>query len=431
MSVEVVQDLERKVTFIIKKDAVQASVKAELAKYATKAKVQGFRPGKVPMNVLEKMYGGNAYEDSLNSHIQKKFSEVVLENKIALASHPKFDLSSSEGEEFIFTALFEVLPEVKLCDLATLTIDKPKCELTPDNVEKTLNVLQKQKATYVDSDQVTKDNDKVKIDFVGTIDGQEFDGGSATDYEFILGQKTMLPEFEAGVLGLKINEAKDVNVKFPENYHAEEFRNKDAIFKITLKSVQNEILPELTEEFIKGLGVADGQESTLRSEINTNLTREINRRLQVKLRSNILDALLKVNPLDVPKATVHDEIHNMMHNTEEHMKKQGYKPEQIKLTHDMFSHDAKRLVTLRFLIQALIKENNITVSDDDVKAMVSDLAASYEDKDEYIKWYYSDKSRVENAKGIAMENKVTKFIADHAKVQEVDVAYEALMQEQI
>lgn len=431
MSVEVVQGLERKVTFAIKKDVVQESVKQELKKYAKKAKVQGFRPGKVPMNVLEKMYGSNAYEDSLNNHIQKKFRELVVENKIAIASTPKYDLTSSEGEEFIFAVTFDVLPEVKLSDLSTLGIEKPTCELTEENIEQTIKVLRKQKATYVNSDKPAANDDKVKIDFVGTINGEEFSGGSANDYEFTLGQNAMLPEFESGILGLTINEEKLVNVKFPEDYHAEEFRNKDAVFKITLKSVQNEVLPELSEDFIKDLGIADGLETTLRTEIKDNLGREINRRLSVKFRENTLNALSKANPIEVPHAMVHDEIHHMMKNTEKNMLGRGYKAEQIKLTHDMFRDDAKRLVKLRLLIQELIKENKLIIDEADVKAVVTDLAANYDDKEEYIKWYYSDKAKVDNAKSVAMEHKVTKFITDKAKIVEVAIAYDKLMQEQI
>lgn len=431
MSIEVVQGLERKVTFTIKKDVVQESVKQELGKYAKKAKVQGFRPGKVPANIVEQMYGGSAYEDSLNNHIQKKFSEVVIEHKLALAGHPKYDLTSSEGEEFIFAATFEVMPEIKLADLSNLEIEKPKCELTDENIEQTIKVLRKQKATYVDSDKAAANDDKVKIDFAGTIEGNPFEGGSANDYEFVLGQNMMLPEFEAGILGLKASEEKLVNVKFPENYHAEEFRNKDAVFKITLKSVQNEVLPELTEEFIKNIGVADGSESTLRTEIKNNLGREITRRLNIKLRENVLNALAVANPIDAPHSIVHDEIHRMMENTEANMKQRGYKVDQIKLTHDMFAADAKRLVTLRLLIQELIKDAKLTVNEADVKAIVTDLAANYDDTEEYVKWYYSDKTRVNNAEAIAMENKVTTHITDQAKVKEVNVDYNQLMQEQI
>lgn len=431
MSIEVVKGLERKVTFTIKKDAVQASVQEELKKYSKKAKIQGFRPGKAPANVVEKMYGGNAYEDSLNNHIQNKFSEVVVEHKIAVASHPKYDLTSSEGEEFIFAATFEVMPEIKLNDLSKLEIEKPKCELTDENIEQTIKILRKQRATYTDSNKAAANDNKVKIDFAGTIDGKEFQGGSANDYEFVLGQKQMLPEFEAGILGLNIGESKDVNVKFPENYHAEEFRNKDAIFKITVKAVQNEVLPELDAEFLQSVGVKDGTEATLRIEIKDNLGREINRRLNIKLRENVLNALLIANPIDVPHSIVHDEIHRMMDNTKENMKQRGYKEEQIKLTHDMFSTDAKRMVTLRLLIQELIRETKLTVNEAEVKVIVTDLASSYDDAEEYIKWYYSDKARVNNAEAIAMENKVTKHITDCAKVKEVDVDYEKLMQEAI
>ena len=432
MSVEVVQGLQRKATFSIKKDDVQSSVKTELKKYAKDAKAQGFRPGKVPANIVEQMYGGKAYEDSLNTHLNKKFIDLVVEHKLELSGYPKFDLTSSEGEEFVFAATFEVMPEVVLGDIASIVVEKPVCEFNEQNIDKTIEMLRKQRANYVAAADKESDNeDKVTIDFVGTVDGVEFEGGKAENYPFVLGQGMMLPDFEAGIKGKKAGESITVDVNFPENYHAENLKGKKAVFNITVKNVEVQELPSLDEEFIKSIGVADGTETALRSEIKENLNREVNRRLHIKVRENALNGLSNVSPIEVPHNMVHDEIHHMMKNTEENMKKQGYQPEQIKLTHDMFAHDAKRMVTLRMLVQEFIKQNTITVNDDEVKAVVADMASMYEDPTEYVAWYFTDESRVNSARAIAMENKVIELILSKAQVKETPVDYEELMRQQM
>jgi trigger factor len=425
------QELQKTVSFSIKKEDVKAQSATELKKYAKTAKVQGFRPGKVPHNIVEQMYGGQAYEESLNKEINKQFAVIVIENKYNIIGQPKFDLTSSEGEEFIFSAVFEVMPEIKIGDLSTQTVEQPTCTVTDKHVQNAIDELLQQKVTFNEEDKNADDGDQVTIDFTGSIDGVEFAGGSASNYPFILGRGAMLPDFEDGIKGMKAAEIKDISVKFPDNYQAKDLAGKVAIFKITVKKVSKPQLPELNASLIQEIGVADGNEATMRSEIKKNLDNEIKRRLRVKLRENVLKALSTTSPITVPHALVHDEIHHMMHVTEENMKKQGYKPEQIKLTHDMFKHDATRMVTLRLLVQEYIKENKLTISDDEIKATVSEMAGMYDDAEGYIKWYYSDATRVNNARAITMENKVIDSILTKVKTTNVDANYEELMRQSI
>lgn len=427
MSVEVIKGLERKAKFTVKKSSIDPLVEEELKKYAKKAKTQGFRPGKVPANVVKQMYGGTAYEEVLNKQINKNFADFVVANKLELAGYPKIDLENSEGEDFVFAAIFEVMPTVKLGDLTKQEVNRFTCEIGEDQVQKTIDALLLQRASYTKSDKACMNNDKVTIDFNGTINGTPFEGGSATDYPFVLGQKLMLPEFEAGILGLKAGESCNVNVTFPDNYHGEDVKGKTAIFAITVKQVEEAVLPELTEEFITSIGVKGGTADALKTEISNNLKHEVAHRLKTKQREATLKALSDASPLDVPHTLVHDEIHHMMDSTKENMTKQGYKPEQIKLTHEMFDHDAKRFVTLRFLVQEYIKENNINITDDEIKATVADMASLYEDKDEYIKWYYADQTRVHNARGITLENKVIDSIMTKVKLKDLPVSYDELM----
>lgn len=430
MSLEVLENLKRKVTFTVKKDDVQALVKTELQKYAKDAKAPGFRPGKVPSQIVEQAYGGKAYEDALNNQINKEFVDAITKHKIDMAGAPQFNLENAEdaeAKEFVFSAIFEVMPEVAFADFAKIEIEKPDCKFDASIIAITIDSLRKQKASYTSVDRKAESGDKVTISFVGTVDDEEFEGGTATDYQFTLGEGRMLPEFEAGILGLSIGQTKSVEVNFPEEYHADNLKGKLAVFDITLNKVEESILPKLDAEFIRSIGVPDGSIETLNKEITVNMKRELKRRLRAKTRENILAAFSEANPFDVPSQLVHDEIHHMMDTATENMKKQGYPEDKINLTHEMFEHDAKRFVRLRLLVQQFIKENNISVNAGEIKAIVTDMAELYEDPAEYVSWYYSDKGRVSNARAIAIENKVLESIMQMAKCKEVTVSYEDLM----
>ncbi len=431
MSVEVVSTLERKVNFNVSKESVKGLVATELKKYAKQAKVQGFRPGKAPSHIVEQMYGAKAYEDALNHQLNHNFVAQITEHKLNIIGYPKFDLTSSEGEEYIFAATFEVMPEVKLGDLSAIEIEKPLCILSDKDVETTIAVLRKQRATNLVSSECAISGDKVTLDFNGSVDGVPFEGGKAENYSFVLGQGMMLPDFETGVLGMKQGESKDVTVAFPETYHAENLKGKVAVFTLSIKEVSKPQLPELTHEFIQSLGIEDGTEETLRSEIKENLQHEVERRLRIKARDNALNALALVSPVEAPHALVHEEIHNMMKHAEENMKRQGYKAEQIKLTHDMFEKEAKNMVILRLLVQEFIKEQALTTSDADIDQVVFDMAAMYEDPADYAKWYLEDAQRVSNAKAMAMEQKVTEAIFALAKAKEAHLTYEDIMKMQV
>lgn len=430
MAIEVIEGLQRKATFKIDKDQIQELAKPELKRYAKNAKLPGFRPGKVPQSKLEQMYGGSAYEDALNKQINHLFIELVTSNKLDLAGEPKFELKSSEGTDFIFDVTFEIMPKVELKDLKDQPIEELNCCLDDKDIDDTIEILRKQKATYVeDNIKAASNDDKVVIDFSGTLDGVKFDGGSANDYEFILGQQAMLPDFEKGILGLKIGETTNIDVVFPDNYNSIELKGKTAQFEITLKKISTPNLPELNDEFIQSIGVSDGNLATLRKDIKHNLDKEVQRQIQAKVKEAALNALYNANPIEVPHSLVHSEIHHMMDNARQKMLKQGYPEEQIKLTHDMFKEDAKRIVTLRILFNAFIQENSITITDADTRAIVEDLATMYNDPAEYIEWFYKDKTNVNNASNMALENKVIELIKTKALVTTKDITYKQLIKE--
>lgn len=426
-SVEMVESLKRKLNFSVSKQIVESKVDQELKKYAKKAKIDGFRPGKAPLNMIKQMYYGQAFEDALKEELNKKFASLVAENKFNIAGFPDFELVPNEGEDFIFDAVFEVMPEIKLGDLTNKEVNKPICNLTDKNIDNTIDAIRKRQAAYIDSQDAAGNDDKVVVDFCGLVDGVEIQGGKAEGYSFILGQGQMLADFEAGVLGARAGETREVKVNFPENYHAKDLNGKTADFTITVKSVAKQQLPELNSEFIKSLGIEDGSEESLRKELKENLERELERRLKLKARDAAFNALMEVTPLEVPSGLVHDEIHRMMENVEKNIKSQGYKSEPMNLTHEMFKKDAIKMTTLRLLVQEFIKENDIKPSEDDIKKVIVDMAALYEDPDTYLNWYYQDAERVNNARAIALEQKVVDEIFARALSKEIEITYEDVM----
>jgi trigger factor len=426
MAVEVISTLGRKVNFNVNKEAVNGLVATELRKYAKQAKIQGFRPGKAPKHMIEQAYGGRAYEDALNKQLNKDFVAELVEHKLNIVGYPKFDLASSEGDDFVFSATFEVMPEVKLGDLSAVEIEKPVCTISATDVDSTIEILRKQRATYLISTDAASAGDKVTIDFNGCVDGVPFTGGQAEDYSFILGQGRMLADFEAGILGMKTGETKEILVNFPEDYHAPDLKGKTAAFVIKVKEIEQAQLPQLTSDFIKSLGIGDGTDETLRAEIKENLQLEVDRRLAFKARDNALNALVSVSPVDAPKALVEEESQRMLENAAENMKAKGQKTQQ--LTPGMFESEAKNLVILRLLVQEFIKEKALVTTDDDVEKIIVEQASMYEDPKEYISWHKEDQQRLDNIKALAMERKVTAAIFSLAKGKEIVMSYKDVMQ---
>lgn len=425
--IENLENLQRKITFNINKNDINNQVKEELIKKSTKVELQGFRPGKAPFKMVEQMYGHKIFEEILEKHIQNNFLNIVKDKNIKLASYPKFNLNEEEdhSDQFSLTAVFEVYPEILFGDLSSQEIKKPIGEIVDTDIEKAINNLLSYKTLFVeDNNKEAQDYDKVTIDFTGTIDNKEFDGGSAKNYSIILGKGQMLPEFEKAIIGLKVNQSVTAKVTFPENYHASALQGKQAEFVITLKTIEAPQLPEINEEFIKSFGIKDGNIESFKSEIKKSLELDFIKRKKDKFRDNIYNALCNSTPILVPNEAVHEEIHNQMEIAKQNLKNQGYKEDQIKLTHEMFEKDAKYFVALKLLVQEYARVNNIFATDEEIKLTVEDLATNYQNKEEYIKWYYEDKKRIDTARAMTVENKIISHISNVAKIVDEQVTYD-------
>ena len=430
VTVENLEGLNRKITLALPWEGIRAAVDKKLSQTQRKAKVQGFRPGKAPLKMVDAMYGTDIRNEVLNDAVVKAFYEVVEAQKLRVAGLPRFNEVENQDDEntFKIDAQFEVFPEVKVGDLSAQEVEKATTEVSDAEVDKTIEILRGQRTRYNHVERAAQKEDRVIIDFAGKIDGEAFDGGSAENYPFVLGQGQMLPEFEAGVEGLKEGESKDVEVSFPEDYHGKEVAGKTAVFTITLRNVSAATLPEVDEEFAKQLGIVDGDVAKMRDEVKKNVSREVNRRVAEKNKAAVMDALLAVTEFDVPAALVQEETGRMMQDARQNFINQGFDAKQLpELPADMFTEQATRRVKLGLILAQLVEEQQLQPTNDDIRDIVAEFAESYEDPAEVIEWYMGDAERQQGPAALATEAKVVEFVLAKAKVTDKALSFDEVM----
>lgn len=422
-TVETLEGLNRRVTLTLNNEEVEAEVRKRLAQVAKNVRLDGFRPGKAPMKLVAARYGGEIRGEVLGDALQKQFGAAVQANQLAVAGYPRF----APGENGAFTATFEVFPEIKLGDLSQIKVSRPVVDVTDADVDRTLDVLRKQRVQYHAVEREAKDGDRVHLDYLGKIDGVAFPGGEAKDFPVILGEGRTLKDFEGSLVGMKAGESKTFDVAFPADYFAKELAGKTATFEATVKSVHEAVLPEVDEAMALSLGIHEGGVDKLRDEIRGNLAREAKRRVQAKVKEQVLNGLLETTPFDVPANLVAMEQQGLMEKAVTDLKARGLKEQDIKLGHEVFEPQAKRRVALGLLMDALIKENDITASEEQVRAMVDEFAQSYEDPSEVVGWYYQDPSRLKEARALVLEENIVNWVMDKAQVTDEPTPLEKLM----
>mgnify|MGYP003701384141 CR=1 FL=1 len=433
VTLENLENLERKVVLPLLWSDVNAETEKRLKQTARKVRIDGFRPGKAPLGMVRSMYGASVQNDVLNEMAQKKFYDVAVAEGWKIAGLPRLEGVEEQNDQdnFQFSAVFEVFPEVTVGDLSTQEIEKVTTEVSDAEVEKTIDILRQQRTRYNHVEREAQNGDRVIIDFAGKIDGVAFDGGSADNYAFVLGQGQMLPEFENGVLGLKENESKDVEVHFPEDYHGKDVAGKTAVFTITVKTVSAPVLPELDADFAKALGIADGDVAKMREEVKKNVSREVNRRLESQNKDAVMEALLKVTELQVPKVLVNDEAQRLADEMKQNFINQGMADaKNLDLPIDMFKEQAERRVKLGLILAEVVKENNLEPSQEQIDAVIKDFAESYEDPQEVIDWYHAQADRLQGPTSLAVESNVVNFVLGKAKVTEKALSFDEIMGKQ-
>ncbi|WP_024303138.1 trigger factor [Pseudogulbenkiania sp. MAI-1] len=426
---ETLSNLERRMNIALPMAAIDAQVTERLKNMARKAKIQGFRPGKAPLKIVEMNYGAQVREEVLGEQVQQGFYQAVSEQKLRVAGYPRFEPVADEGDKdsFKFAASFEVYPEVKVGELAGKEIEKPVTPVTDAEIEKTIDILRKQRTRYERVEREAAAGDRVIIDFKGSIDGVLFDGGSAENFPFVLGQGQMLADFEAGVTGMKEGEVKNIEVVFPEDYHGKDVAGKTAVFEITVKNVAAALLPEVNEEFAKLLGIADGDIEKMRAEIKKNVEREVKRRLQAAVKENVMQALLDVTEIELPKALVQLEVGRLIDQARRDMEARGLKVKDMPFPPELFQQQAERRVALGLILAEVVAANQLEAKPEQIKAMIEEFAESYEHPEEVVAWYYASPERIEGPTSMVLEDNVVEFVLSKANVVEKETSFDALM----
>jgi len=390
-------------------------------------RMPGFRPGKVPVKLVTQQYGPQVRSEVIGDAVQKAFEDAIREKNLRVAGYPRIERKDAEEDasQLSFSATFEIYPEVKLGDLGAVKLELPALEIGDVEVDKTIEILRKQRVQYDEVARAAQSGDRVTIDFTGSIDGVEFAGGKGTDAALVLGEGRMLPQFEAGIVGLKAGETRTFPVDFPADYGAKDVAGKLASFDVALKKVEASRLPEVDADFAKSLGVADGDLATMREEIKGNVQREVRKRIETEVKQRVMQALLDSTQVELPRSLVEAEIHRLEQQTRNEMESRGIKTDAI--GHEMFEPQAKRRVSLGLIIGEMVKAHGLAATPDQVRSLVDDFAQTYEQPSEVVKYFYSEPQRLAEFEGLALESNVVKWVLERAKVEDKAVTFDELM----
>ncbi|BCG10526.1 MULTISPECIES: trigger factor [Buttiauxella] len=429
VSVETTQGLGRRLTITIAADSIETAVKSELVNVAKKARIDGFRKGKVPMTVIAQRYGASVRQDVLGELMSRNFVDAIIKEKINPAGAPNYVPGEYKlGEDFTYAVEFEVYPEVELQGLEAIEVEKPVVEVTDEDVDAMLDTLRKQQATWKDSDAAVTAEDRVTIDFTGSVDGEVFEGGKASDFVLAMGQGRMIPGFEEGLVGHKAGEEFTIEVTFPEDYHAENLKGKAAKFEIVLKKVEERELPEFTEEFIKRFGVEDGSVAGLRTEVRKNMDRELKGAVRNRIKSQAIDGLVNANNIDVPAALIDSEIDVLRRQAAQRFG--GNEKQALELPRELFEEQAKRRVVVGLLLGEVIRTHELKADEERVKGLIEEMASAYEDPTEVIEFYGKNKELMDNMRNVALEEQAVEAVLSKAKVSEKATTFSELMNQQ-
>ncbi|MCP4283508.1 MAG: trigger factor [Gammaproteobacteria bacterium] len=427
VSVESSEGLERRMTVELPSELVNSALEKRLKEIARSAKIDGFRPGKVPLSVIRQRYSGQARQEVFGDLVQSTYFEALAEEKLQPAGEPSIEPLQTESAESIgYVAVFEVMPEVKLQDMSDKVITRPKVEVTDSDLDGMLEKLKKQRTTWSDVVREAQDGDQLTIDFKGFIDGEAFEGGSADSVPLVLGSSSMMPGFEEGLLGANAGESRTLELKFPEDYRAEHLAGKDVKFEVVVNKIAEPVFPEIDEEFAKAFGVTEGGVDGLHKEIRSNMERELEEKVNGVVKERVMDLLLEANQLEVPKALINQESSVLQQQTKQNFAQNG-QASNIDLPLNLFEEQARRRVALGLLMGEVIRENKIELDTALVRQKVEQFAQSYEDPQEVIDYYLKDKKKLASIENVVLEDQVVSWLLDQVRVEEKESGFEELM----
>lgn len=430
VSVENTGNLGRLMTVAIPAEEVEQQIQSRLKSLAKSARLPGFRPGKAPLKIIDARYGEQVLQEVAGNLIESSLKEAFTREKLIPAGGPEIEPRSMErGKDLEYTASFDVYPEVSRLDLNGVVIERPVCEVGDEDIDRTLESMRRQRVTYETVDRAAKEGDQVSVDFKGSIEGEPFAGGEAQDYKVVLGEGQFIEEFENGVLGAKPGQHRTVTVNFPDDYHGEAVAGKAAVFEIDVKEVAEPVLPEVNEDFIKSFAVESGAIEDLRREIHDNLARERDERLSRLTRSRVMDALIRENDLDLPEKLVEREIDNIIAMNKSLLDQQGVPTEHFHPDREGYREDAKRRVAMGLILSEIVRSKELKPDQDKVKERIEKMAASYEQPEAFVQWYYSSRERMQQIESTILEEQVVEMLLEGADVKEKKISLKELTEQ--
>jgi len=428
VSVETKNGLERKITVSVPAEKIETEVQKRLQTLTTKAKIQGFRPGKIPLSVVKRNYGAQVQQEVEGEILQSTFYEAISQEKLNLANAPQMDLKAREkGQAFEYSATFEVYPEIKLAPFAGIEIEKSAAEISTADIDNVIERLRKQKVEWKSADRASIQGDKLTIDFTGYMDDKPFEGGEGKAVPIELGSKRMIEGFEEQLEGSKAGDSRTLNLTFPEDYQSKELAGKPAKFEVSVITVEEPVLPEINEEFIKGIGIKAGTLEAMHKDVKESMEKELNEKIKSVLKQAVMDKLLEINQIEVPKSLIDKEIEALKTRS-------GLTPEQMSSLQegpDVMSNslekEARRRVTLGLVLSETVKQNSIKAEPKKIRELVENLAAGYDKPQEVVQYYYSDDKRLAEVESVALENETVEWIVDQVTLKEVKTTFDALM----
>lgn len=430
VSIETTSGLERRLTIGVPADTVEGEIEKRLKEAAKNIRINGFRKGKVPLKIVKQRYGAGVRQEVVGEVISRSFYEAAQKEDVKPAGQPNIQPKQmKEGEDLEFVATFEVYPEVTLGDVSGFKVTRYTADITDEDIDKMIETLRKHQATWEEVDRAAADGDQVNIDFTGTKDGEEFQGGKAQGHNLVLGSKSMIPGFEDGIVGMKAGEEKTIKVTFPEDYQADELKGAEAEFAIKVNSVSEQQLPELKKPFFQKFGLEKGGIKAFQKEVKANMERELKNALKAKVKSQVMDQLLEANDVELPKALVANEIQVLRNQMMQRFGQQpkGFDAKSL-LPDTMFEEDAKRRVALGLIVGEVVKTAKIKPEAKAVRKMVEEIAGTYEDPQEVIDYYYGQRELLAGIESAVLEDQVVEHILEQADVSEESASYDEIMQ---
>ncbi len=429
VSIEATGSLGRRMTVALPADQLEREVAARLQRLSRTSRFPGFRPGKAPMKLVEAHYAGKVMEEVAGDLIQTSFHEAIVGQGLKPAGGPTIEFRSIErGRDLQYTAVFEVYPDVKKLDISGERIERPVGSVTDADIDHTLESLRKQRMTWTATGRAAQVDDRLVIDFEGSINGQPFEGGRATDFLLVLGRKTLVEGFEEGLIGAKAGDARTVRVKFPVDYRNVTLAAQDVEFKVEVKEVGEPVLPAVDGEFARQFGIQDGNVDSLRSEVRSNLERELRDQMRARIRDQVFEVLLKNNALDVPKALLEAEIDRLIETTAANLEAQGLARSKAPGDRDLYAEQARRRVTLGLILAEIVKSRGLVAEPARVRARIEQLAGGYESPQQFIEWHYAEPGRLGEIESLVLEDQVVDRLLESAEVTDKPVSLSELAQ---